>query len=265
MKLHRIAILICLGFGSFFQLVRAEEPLIMLTFNGQRFGCLPVLNVPYTAEETTSELRTGNWWEVKRRVFVARDSQGRTLRRERTEHMFVNGAPHPNYTTVTINDPSADTFTSWVEGVEGETSIAVSHSYPSCAPRLPKEARETLIGTGPGAVVAYDKEWLLGHPSKFPMYEDIHSELLGERVVEGLTVEGLRSTMATPVGPGIPDAISTGDTWYSPELQVALITAQTPRPGETTKVELKKIRLEEPDPDLFKVPDGYHLAEEHKP
>lgn len=63
MKLHRIAILVCLGLGSFFQLVRAEEPSVMFTFNGQRFGCVPVLNVPYTAEETTSDsdLLTGKW------------------------------------------------------------------------------------------------------------------------------------------------------------------------------------------------------------
>ena len=264
MKLHRISILICLGFGSFFHLVRAEEPSVMLTFNGLRFGCLPVVNVPYTAEETTSELRTGNWWEVRRRVFVARDSQGRTLNRERMGYMAVNGVREPNYTSVTINDPSAHTFANWVEGVEGETSITVSDFHRSCAPRLPVEAHETLIGTGPGAVVAYDKAWLLAQRSQAPMYTDIYSDLLGKRVVEGLPVEGLRTTTATPVGSG-PDAIWTDENWYSPELQLVLIHAQTTRPGETTKVELKNIRLVEPDPDLFKFPKGYHLAEEHKP
>jgi hypothetical protein len=96
------------------------------------------------------------------------------------------------------------------------------------------------------------------------MYTDIYSELLGERVVEGLAVKGLHTTTATPVG-SEPDAIATGETWYSAKLQLVLIHAQTPRPGETTKVELKNISLVEPDPDLFKSPDGYHLAEEHKP
>ena len=264
MKSHRIAILFCLGFSSFFHLVRAEEPSVMLTFNGLRFGCFPVVNVPYTAEQTTSELRTGNWWEVRRRVFVARDSQGRTVRRERIEHRVVNGVAESSDTTVTINDPSAHTFARWVEGVEGETSITVIDFHPNCAPRLPEEAHETLIGTGPGAIVAYDKAWLLAQRTRIPMYTDIHSELLGERVVEELKVEGLHTTMATPVGSG-PDAISAGENWYSPKLQLVLIDAQTPRPGETTKVELKNIRLAEPDPDLFKSPDGYHLAEEHKP
>ena len=162
MKLHCIAILVCLGFGSFFQLARAEDLSVMVDFDGQRFGCFPVVNVPYIAEETTSELRTGNWWEVKARVFVARDSKGRTLRRQPIEDMFVNGATHPNYATVTINDPAAHTFTKWVEGVEDERSITVGDS-PSCAPRRPEEAHETLIGTGAGAMVAYDKEWLLSH------------------------------------------------------------------------------------------------------
>jgi len=179
--------------------------------------------------------------------------------------MFVKGATHPDYTTVTISDPSGHKVTKWVEGVEDETSITVSHSYPSCAPRWPEEAHETLIGTGPGAIVAYDKEWLLSHTTQFPMYTDIHSELLGERMVEGQSVEGLRRTMITPIGSTVPDLISTDDRWYSPKLQLVLIDSNTPRPGETTKVELKKIQLVEPDPDLFKPPDGYHLAEEHKP
>ena len=265
MKLHRIAILVCLGFGGLFQLVRAEEPSVMLTFNGLRFECIPVVNVPYTAEEAASRFRTGNWREGNPPVFVARDSQGRTLRRQRIKDMFVRGAIHPNYTTVTINDPSAHTFTKWVEGVEDETSITVSPSYPSCAPRWPEEAHETLIGTGPGAIVAYDKEWLLSHTTQLPMYTDIHSELLGERIVEGQSVGGLRTTKVTPGDSGMPDAIWTGDRWYSPKLQLVLIDLRTPRPGEATKVELKKIRLVEPDPDLFKSPDGYHLAEEHKP
>src|ERR1700733_652820 len=175
MKLHCISILVCLGFGSFFQLARAEDSSIMVDFDGQRFGCFPVVNVLYIAEEITSELRTGNWWEVKARVFVARDSKGRTLRRQPTEDMFVNGATHPNYAIMTINDPAAHTFTKWVEGVEDERSITVGDS-PSCAPRRPEEAHETLIGTGPGAMVAYDKEWLLSHTTHFPMYTDIHSE-----------------------------------------------------------------------------------------
>jgi hypothetical protein len=264
MKLHRIAILVCLGFGGLFQLVRAEESSVMLTFNGLRFECFPVVNVPYTAEETASRFRTGNWRE-RPPVFVARDSQGRTLRRQRIKNMFVKGAIHPNYTTVTINDPSAHTFTEWIEGVEDETSITVSLSYPACAPQWPEEAHETLIGTGPGAIVSYDKEWLLAHHTGSPMYTDIHSELLGEQMVEGQSVEGLRTTTVTPIGSGMPDAIRTGDRWYSPKLQLVLIDLRTPRPGEATKVELKKIRLVEPDPDLFKAPDGYHLAEEHKP
>ncbi|MEA3008098.1 MAG: hypothetical protein QOI94_3367 [Acidobacteriaceae bacterium] len=264
MKLRRIAILVCLGLGGLFQLVRAEESSVMFTFNGLRFECFPVVNVPYTAEETASRFHMGNW-RVSPPVFVARDSQGRTLRRQRIKNMFVKGAIHPNYTTVTINDPSAHTFTKWIEGVEDETSITVGLSYPACAPRWPEEAHETLVGTGPGAIVAYDKEWLLALHTESPMYTDIHSELLGEQMVEGQSVEGLRTTKFTPGDSGMPDVIWTGDRWYSPKLQLVLIDLRTSRPPEATKVELKKIRLLEPDPDLFKPPDGYHLAEEHKP
>ena len=148
MKLHCIAILVCLGFGSFFQLARAEDLSVMVDFDGQRFGCFPVVNVPYIAEETTSELRTGNWWEVKARVFVARDSKGRTLRRQPIEDMFVNGATHPNYATVTINDPAAHTFTKWVEGVEDERSITVGDS-PVVLPGGQRKLTKPSLAQGP--------------------------------------------------------------------------------------------------------------------
>ena len=78
-------------------------------------------------------------------------------------------------------------------------------------------------------------------------------------------MEGLHTTTVTPRDSGRPDSIWTGDRWYSPKLQLVLINSSTPWPGETWKVEVKNIRLVEPDPDLFKSPDGYHLAEEHKP
>src|ERR1700721_3342111 len=107
MKLHRIAILFFLRFGHFFQFARGETSAVFVEFNGQRFACFPVVNAPYIAEETTSQLRTGNWWEVKARVLVDRDSKRRQLRRQRVEDMFVKGATPPNHTMGTNKHPPA--------------------------------------------------------------------------------------------------------------------------------------------------------------
>lgn len=51
------------------------------------------------------------------------------------------------------------------------------------------------------------------------------------------------------------------ERWYSPELQVVVLTRRTdPRFGETI-YRLTNIVRAEPDPDLFKVPDGYAVNE----
>ncbi len=49
----------------------------------------------------------------------------------------------------------------------------------------------------------------------------------------------------------------TSESWYSPELQVAVYTRYNdPRTGEST-YRLAKIKRAEPAADLFKVPEGY--------
>jgi hypothetical protein len=49
-----------------------------------------------------------------------------------------------------------------------------------------------------------------------------------------------------------------------PELQIRMIEAQTERPRETRLVEVKKLRLEEPAPALFKLPGGAHIVDADK-
>jgi hypothetical protein len=81
-------------------------------------------------------------------------------------------------------------------------------------------------------------------------------ELLGNRVIEGLTCEGKRTTTVYPVnaiGNQSPFRVVT-EEWYSPELQVLVLTIHDdPRMGKTT-YRLTKIARREPDAALFRVP-----------
>jgi hypothetical protein len=84
---------------------------------------------------------------------------------------------------------------------------------------------------------------------------------LGRRTIEGVLVEGTRATTTIPagqVGNDRPiDVVS--ERWYSPELQVLVMSKDTdPRMGETT-YQLLNVSRVEPATSLFQVPPDYEL------
>jgi hypothetical protein len=242
---------------------RAQGQSVPVLFDGERSGCKAVLNAPYMAEETTSDLREGGWWEVIRRVSVARDSRGHTMRRERSVSMSANGVDSGVRYSMLINDPATRTITSWIEG---DATVTVAHQYPSCF-SFPAEAKTILSGTGPGAVVFVDYDWHLARlRASGPWVSRFHNEYLGGRNVQGLRAEGLRitSTLTDDINGRAVNSLSTSERWYSPDLQISMIHSETTRPGETRLVEVKKLRREEPDPALFKLPDGAHVVDADK-
>jgi hypothetical protein len=83
-------------------------------------------------------------------------------------------------------------------------------------------------------------------------------EDLGEQVMEGVTVKGTRTTEVIPAGAiGNEQPITvTSEEWFSPDLQVLVMTKHAdPRSGETT-YRLTGITRGEPDPSLFELPAG---------
>jgi hypothetical protein len=84
-------------------------------------------------------------------------------------------------------------------------------------------------------------------------------ENLGNDVMDGINVVGSRETVTINAGVmGNSQALSiTREFWYSPELQVNLaITRKDPREGKQV-VRVHGVSRSEPDPNLFKVPEGY--------
>lgn len=88
-------------------------------------------------------------------------------------------------------------------------------------------------------------------------------EDLGKQVIEGVEAEGTRTTITIPAGEiGNERAIEiVSERWYSPELQLVVMTRHSdPRSGETT-YKLTNINRAEQAKSLFEVPAGYTVKE----
>lgn len=93
--------------------------------------------------------------------------------------------------------------------------------------------------------------------------EHAKTESLGKQNVEGVEAEGTRNTVEIPAGEiGNERAIEiVFERWYSPELQLVVMTKHSdPRFGETT-YRLTNISRAEPARELFELPADYTLQE----
>jgi hypothetical protein len=88
-------------------------------------------------------------------------------------------------------------------------------------------------------------------------------ETLETKVLEGVKVEGTRRTTTIPAGAmgNVQPMEMVFERWYSPELQVVVMTRRVdPRFGETT-YRLTNIQRTEPSPDLFKIPADFRIED----
>ncbi len=215
---------------------------------------------PYTATastEVTQVLADGNRIINKTTASVARDSLGRT-RREETMGMVgpwqVNGPK-----LVFISDPTSQTNYVLDESKQVASLIKLPANLPPPPPLPPPGAQpgvnigySTMGGTG----VTVTARGPVGDQP-----EDVKTESLGVQTMEGVSVEGKRTTRTIPAGQiGNEEPIETvSEVWYSPDLQVVVMSKHSdPRFGETT-YQLTGIQRDEPDHSLFEVPPGYTL------
>lgn len=84
---------------------------------------------------------------------------------------------------------------------------------------------------------------------------------LGTQTISGVEAQGTRYTRTIPtgqIGNEKPIVITT-ERWYSPDLQMYVMTKTTdPMRGDSVR-QLTNIRMGEPDPSLFQVPPDYTL------
>jgi hypothetical protein len=201
-----------------------------------RFGDRPVKGAPYSAQfvtESTQTLGDGTRISRKSNGAVYRSAEGRT-RRETTlaavGPVAVEGEP---VQMVFINDPVA----------RQHYALDVNRRT---ARRLPLPDRPPAP-PGPG-----------------PEGDDnVKTESLGKRTIEGVEAEGTRTTIQIPtgrVGNDRPLEI-VSERWYSPELQVVVLSShKDPFAGENV-YRLTNINRAEPAPALFEVPADYTIVE----
>jgi hypothetical protein len=209
---------------------------------------------PYSAEVVNDHIQIlsdGNRIVQHSTSRVFRDSEGRVRREEDR----AGGNP-----SVSIVDPVAgvsysldpDRKIAWK--TPSMTGIAIMNKVDSAKVEAMKAEMEK---------VATLKERLSIETRRSSAREQRADEKLPPRTLEGLRVEGHRTTTTIPVGAvgnELPIAI-VSEEWTSPDLQVLVLTdRKDPRNGDTT-YRLQNVARTEPAAWLFQVPSDYEVRE----
>lgn len=260
----------------------------------ESFGGKVVKGAPYSGEAVTETIQTlsdGNRIVNRMTSSVYRDGEGRTRREQNLKGLGIFANGEENFQTIFINDPVAGvTFTldsrshtanksvpftfefqkkldkagAAVSSIEGQrfefkveqragTAGSMIMTSPAGAPHPDLDQLRAEAG-GSGAFVIRTKPSTNTNEVK---------EQLGSQLIEGVQAEGTRTTMTIPAGEiGNERAIEiVSERWYSPELQLVVMTRHSdPRFGETT-YKLTNISRAEPAKSLFEVPSDYTIKE----
>jgi hypothetical protein len=228
-----------------------------VTFVSSEFstGEKTVKDVPYSGEavtETVQTLSDGNRITHKNTAQVYRDSEGRTRRDQSLGGVGPWGSAQEPHQMIFIQDPVAGVH--YVLNPQEHTAHKLSLPGSEAAGQAPA----TSTGPRPGRGMRRFDHALGPLPA-----QDAQKESLGKQVIEGIPVEGTRSTItieAGKMGNELPIQI-VSERWYSPELQVVVMSKHTdPRMGETV-YRLTNINRSEPAHSLFEIPADYKLEE----
>jgi len=233
--------------------------------SSERGSTAPVKSVPYSAtinNESIQTLADGNRIVQTNTGTVSRDSQGRTRQDAALPaigNLSAASAPH----LVFIQDP--------VAGTSYTLNLTDKSAWKN--PMSPS-------GTdGPGAAVgAFFIQTASGPPPVPPPAPpmialtkhlatdeqlEANTESLGSQTMEGVVVNGVRTTHTIPagqIGNDRPISIVT-EVWTSTDLKTIISSKRNdPRMGEQT-FRLTNIVRAEPDPSLFTVPADFKIVD----
>jgi hypothetical protein len=242
-----------------------------------------VKNEPYQAQAVTEMKQTlaDNSHIVQTTTAtVARDSDGRTVRIQKLSTIgpwrFADSSQGNSQTLTTIFDPVAK------EHIDYTSDSKVAHVL--AMPPLPPGAVVSAEGaftvsapapvgggaesgfsvSGPGPIGGVAQGFAMQARTALPQVTkgmEPKIESLGTKAIEGVQVNGTRSTSTIPVGTigNDKDLVITRETWYAPELYLVVQSTQSdPRFGQTT-YSLKNIQPGPPDEALFQVPADYKI------
>lgn len=252
-----------------------------------------VKGAPYSATATTETVQTlsdGNQIIRKNESKLYRDSEGRTRIEQTLETIGKWTADGDAHRHIFINDPVAGVSYS----LDPRTHTANKTLYPK--KKTVMEARSGAFMINGQTVTQAEFEAV--REKKQRVQEELlatrgmeeangpelkrklealrtgradadpwKKESLGAQTIEGVTVEGTRSTLTIPageIGNTLPIEI-VDETWYSPELQTTVMTRhRDPRSGEMT-YRLTNLGRGEPDRLLFEIPADYTVSDNKMP
>jgi hypothetical protein len=215
-------------------------------------GGKTVTGAPYTATAVTESSQTladGNHISNKATATVARDSQGRTRREEVMGSMGPWSVQGPHLTF--IHDPVANSDT--ILDAQDRSARVLK---PGKAGPMGPHGDNVMYRHGGMAHVGMAVDGA-AKPA------ESKTEDLGTQTIEGVAATGKRVTRSIPAGAiGNERPLETvSEVWYSPDLQVVLMSKHSdPRFGETT-YRLTNIKRGEPERSLFAVPSGYSIRQ----
>ena len=217
-----------------------DSPTAQFIAAEMRFGDKWTPNAPFSAEivvENTRRLFDGSTVTKQTKGVVYRDRQGRTRREQPIDNIggfSVVGDDGASLKLVFINDFPGKTH----YFLDLSRKIARKHPLPENRPFLPEV--EPKNGK---------------------------TESLGTKTIEGVSVEGTRTTFEIPagqIGNDKPIQVFT-EKWFSPELQVVVYSRHVdPIAGEHI-FRLVNIKKGEPSADLFTVPAGFKIENVLRP
>ena len=275
---NRILFVLCcvLLFAPVFVLAENEEKDVLMAWEPEGHAILPppdpggfvfmslelgmedkvVSGAPYSADietERTQMLADGNRIVQKDHAVVYRDGQGRTRREQELGMIGKWSASGEKPKLISIHDPvKNEHFTLEPEGKIAHKAV-IENKIPG---KGHDETFEFHVPPGGGGGLRFHRE-----------APESKSESLGRQVIEGFAVDGTKTVSVIPAGEiGNESPIEiVSEKWYSPELQVHVMTRHMdPRFGETV-YRMTNIRRGEPDPSLFTIPKDYKIEKAGSP
>lgn len=247
---------------------------------------------PYSAEavtETVQTLADGNRITRKQTSLIYRDSEGRERREQSLRSIGPWQTGETSHRSISITDPVAKmSFTLDPDKKVAHKIPARMFSYPAeraaewkaAEPAKSGEQRKQaereagvtatlgqrvevhtfergVAAGGVGGSMVFINDSVHGSSN------NVKSESLGTRNIEGVMAEGTRTTITLPAGAiGNEREIQTvTERWFSKELGLLVMSKTSdPRTGETT-YRLTNINRQEPLRSLFEIPSDYTVED----
>ncbi|MEW5977223.1 MAG: hypothetical protein AB1898_15645 [Acidobacteriota bacterium] len=232
-----------------------------------------VPGAPYSAEavsEHTQILGDGNRIYRKSSTLLYRDRLGRTRKEQSFSPSGRQG--EESLSTIFINDPIQKV--QYVLNPKERTAHKLVSFEWYSEGEAPKAEAGAAAETRDFQVFVQRAEGPAGPPpiagARIMHFERVRSfakpvvESLGKETIDGLEVEGSRSTLTIPagqIGNDLPIQV-VSESWFSQELQLVIRSKHTdPRFGETT-YRLTNITRKDQPQSLFEIPADYTIQKQ---